>query len=283
MVTKTEHLLNAKPANLGSSTRLIHQDVPDHDPFPYGWRTITEILPDGKIAYHDIPLTQADFLNPQLGDHMVQSDPHFRLVNSLYDRFNKRYLNDATTGVFSDLKMRWGISDVKEPVPDLAVVPRLKNKPARRKSFDVVKEGTRPCLLVEVISPDYPGDDTTKVAIYEQVGIAEYIIIDPHFENEITSFELLGYRLVDGVYQEIQPDAQGRLLSETTGVWFGLDESKRTLVLEDAVTGRHLLDDEEEHEARLEAEARANAEARRAIIAEAEITRLKALLAQKDQ
>jgi len=72
-------------------------------------------------------------------------------------------------------------------------------------------------------------------------------------------------------------------LSETTGVWFGLDESKRTLVLEDAVTGRRLLDDEEEHEARLEAEARANAEARRAIIAEAEITRLKALLAQKDQ
>jgi len=296
MVTKAEYLLDVKQVE-ASVSNGFKQTVPDNDPFRYGWRTVAETMPDGRIGCRYIPLTQADFLDPQLGDHMVQSDPHLILVVSLYNRLKKQYHTDRTTGVFSDLKMLWGRPGIKEPAPDLAIVPQLKTKKARRKSFDVRKEGTRPCLVVEVVSPDYPGDDTVKVKIYEQVGIAEYIIIDPHFEDENKPMALTGYRLVDGFYQVIQPDAQGRLLSETTGVWFGLDESQRVLVLVDAATGTRLLDDEEEYEARLEAEARAqdetqranaeaqraNAEAQRAAEAEAEIARLKALLAQKDQ
>jgi hypothetical protein len=69
------------------------------------------------------------------------------------------------------------------------------------------------------------------------------------------------------------PDRRGRLLSATTGVYFALDTSKRRLVLTDAQTGERYLTDEEEYDARLEAEARAEA-------AEAEIARLRALLAE---
>ncbi len=107
------------------------------------------------------------------------------------------------------------------------------------------------------------------------------MIINPHFEDESQAFEIVGYRLHLGHYQAIEPDAQGRLFSATTGVWFGLDENERALVLIDAVTGERLLTDEEEYEARLEEQqARLTAEAR-ADAAEAEIARFKNIIGEK--
>lgn len=232
--------------------------------FPFGWRTVAERQPDGSVRYIDLALTQADFLDPQVGDHLVQSDAHLKLMLSLIDRFEQHYLHDPTVGVFGDLKMRWGIPGVKEPAPDLAIVPNLTDKEKPRSSFDVLLEGTRPCLVVEIVSPQYPGDDTTKVDIYTRVGIPEYIIINPHFEKRAGEIELTGYRLVDGRRQQIRPDARGRLFSETTNIWFELDERKRKLHLADARTGKRLLTHAEERE--------------RAEAAEAEIARLRALL-----
>jgi hypothetical protein len=273
MVVKTEQTLKTQGGR-SVDEAVTYKTAPPDDPFRYGWRRVSETLPNGETAYRDIPLTQADFLNPQVGDHMVQSDKHFALVKSLHSRFTKRYLYDPTVGVFSDVKMLWGIPGLAEPAPDLAVVPGLKGKDEYHSSFDVVKEDTRPCLIVEVVSPHYAGDDTDKVAIYQQAGIAEYIILNPHFETHQLDFELQGYRLIDGQYEPMESDAQGRLLSETTGVWFEIGATGYSLVLTDAMMGERLLTDEEEYEARLEAEARATA-------AEAEVARLKALLTQR--
>jgi hypothetical protein len=167
--------------------------------------------------------------------------------------------------------------------------------------FNIVEEETRPCLVVEVESPNYPFDDTIKVGIYARAGVQEYIIVKPHFEED-QSFELIGYRLVQGAYEPIEPDEAGRLYSATTNVWFGLDESERDLVIEDGNTGEQLLDNREEREARLRAEKQAEAEFRRAEAeaqraegeaqarraaeqrageAEAELARLRTLFAQK--
>lgn len=238
------------------------------DRYPYGYRIAPETQPNGTIFYHYLPLTQADFLDPQVGDRLTQSDPHIKFIFSLVSRFLKYYLWATNVGIFSDLKMLWRIPGLKEPAPDLAIVPNLVDQRKYRSSFDVVAEGTRPCLVVEVMSPQYPGDDTVKVDIYQQAQIAEYIIINPHFEDEENSIELIGYRLVGKRYQKMKPDAQGRLLSETTGVWFGQDESGRDLILTNAKTGERLLTVEEEYEARLAAEA--------------EVARLKALLEKRN-
>lgn len=245
------------------------------DRYPYGYRIAPETQPDGTIFYRYLPLTQADFLDPQVGDRLTQSDPHIKLVFSLVSRFLKYYLWATNVGVFSDLKMLWRIPGLKEPAPDLAIVLNLVDQHKYRGSFDIVAEGTRPCLVVEVMSPQYPGDDTVKVDIYQRAQIPEYIIINPHFEDEENPFELSGYHLVGNRYQKIKLDAQGRLLSETTGVLFGLDESRRDLSLTNAKTGERLLTEEEEYEARLEAETRAAA-------AEAEVARLKALLEKRN-
>ncbi len=208
---------------------------------------------------------------------MIQRDRHLRSNTNLFTVFDNRYANDPSVGVFSDLKMVWGIPGLKEPAPDVAVVPNLQNQDedTDRPTFDVKKEGTRPCLVIEVMSPSYPGDDTSKVEIYEQAGISEYIIINPHSEKVRPFYEIWGYQLVGGQYQPIKPDKQGRLLSQTTQVWFSAHDKGRRLRLKDARTGKWLLNAREteaalvtETRARMEAEERALAEARARIAAE---------------
>ncbi|MEZ4865605.1 MAG: Uma2 family endonuclease [Caldilineaceae bacterium] len=247
------------------------------DRYPYGYRTVAQVQPGGSTDYEYIPLTQADFLDPQVGDHFVQSDQHIKLMFSLMGRFIQYYRHDPTVGVFGDLKMLWGMPGEKEPAPDVAIVPNLKNHEAYRSSFNVVAEETRPCLVIEIMSPQYPGDDTVKVGIYERAGIEEYLIINPHFEKEDGEIDLTGYRLQNGRYRKIAPDAKGRIFSATTNIWFELDAAKRTLTLVDGRTGKRLLTHDEEHDERLAAEERAAAERQRAEAAEAELARLRKL------
>jgi len=255
------------------------------DPFPYGWRYIIETTPDGKQTYRQVALTQADFLNPQLGDQMIQNTKHFQLMKDFAVMLEIRYQADETMAVFADLKMIWGINGLSEPAPDIAVVPNIKNKAADRNSFKVKEEGTRPCLIIEIVSPNYPGDDTDKVEIYAKAGIAEYFTIDPYFGDELLESRVTGYRLIGGRYEKMQPNKAGYLLSETTGLYFGLTADKRSVVLVDVFTEQRLLRPHEIEKARLQAEkahlkaeAKAEAEADRAAKLEARVKELEAKL-----
>lgn len=243
--------------------------LPDDNNFPYGWRQVASKWLDGQIAYRRVPLTQADFLDPQEGDQMTQNSIHAYLSITIFNMLHNRYTNNPRTGVFYDLKMKWGIKGLKEPAPDVAVVPNISRyKDAHRGSFYVKREKTRPCLVIEVISPGYPGDDTDKVEIYQRAAVPEYIFIDPKSKDKTAAWEIKGYRLQGRQYGEIQPDAEGRLFSQTTGVYFALAENKRGVVLSDVLTGERLLTSEEEQAARKEAEARAKAEAEARLQAE---------------
>ena len=271
--------------------------LPDDNDFPYGWRLVSETLPDGRIAYRRVPLTQADFLDPQEGDQMPQNSLHAQLTIDLFTMFDNRYHDHPDILVLSDVKMRWGIPNLPGPSPDVAVIPNIKDKMAYRSSFYVFQEGTRPCLVIEIVSPEYPGDKTDKVEIYRQAGVTEYIILDPHSKDETASWELIGYRLIGEEYQSIQPDSAGRLLSQTTGVHIGLGVQQRSLVLTDAVTDAPLMTAsaakaladaeakgrlaaetraEAETEARLAAEARAEAEIEARLAVEARLRELEA-------
>lgn len=229
----------------------------NYDPFPYGSRFVKEVLSDGKVTYRQVPLTQADFLDPQEGDKLVQNSTHSYLSMVLFGILDNHYRTNPRVGVFSDLKMYWGIPGLKEPAPDIIVVPNLKrDKRAHRGSFSVKKEKAHPCLVIEIVSPTYPGDDTDKVEIYQKAGIAEYFIFDPKGGGR-KDWEIQAYRLVEGTYQKIEPDAEGRYLSQSTGIYFTLNEDKSWLLCFDSVTGKRLLTFREEQAARIEAEARA--------------------------
>jgi Uma2 family endonuclease len=218
----------------------------DADPFRYGWRPRYVHLPGGEVEEQRIPLTAADLLDPQLGDVILtQGGPHATLATDLYDLIKRRFKRDDSVLVTFDRKMRWRIPGLPEPSPDVAVIwgVRDRYKAARRSTFDVPKEGVRPCLVVEVVSPQYEeirdNDYVAKVEIYERVGIPEYVILEPSltWRDQVL---VMGYRLgPDGRYWRIEPDAQGRILSETTGLLFGEDEDGSVLVI-DARTGERL-------------------------------------------
>jgi Uma2 family endonuclease len=232
---------------------------PKKESFPYGWRDVITKTPLGELIYDQVPAK--DFLNPQLGDRMVQNSQHLDSRTDIYNLFKTRYEKDSTTRVFADLKMIWGRLGLKEPAPDVAIVKNIKNKEDKRSSFNVVNEGTRPCLVIEIISPDYPGDDTDKVKIYEQAGIEEYIIIHPHSEKARPFYEICGYRLKGGQYQQIKPDKSGRLFSQSTEVLFGVYNKGRRLRVKDTKTGKWLLTAQESEQKRLKAEKQFKAEA----------------------
>jgi colicin import membrane protein len=244
--------------------------VLDDDPFFYGSRWISVRLPDGRIVDEQIPLTPDDLLDPQPGDQVTQSDRHVEMMIWLFRLLKRHFVSREDIKVTCDMKMIWGIPKLSEPSPDVAVIPKIRDKHKERESFDVKKEGTRPCLIVEVVSSKDAetrrNDYENKVQIYERAGIPEYLICDPPTRFTKGRLLLTGYRLgLNGRYRRIEPDERGFLHSETTDLLFGIAEDRRTLLVIDAITGERLLADEEaiqeaEERARREAEARKAAE-----------------------
>jgi Uma2 family endonuclease len=263
------------------------------DPFFYGARWTTVRLPDGSIVDR-IPLTLDDLLDPQLDDEIPQSTQHFRLTFDLFDLLERHFASREDVKVVGDMKMLWGIPGLPGPSPDIAVIQGIWSDDEDWESFDVQREGTRPCLIIEVVSSldtetrrlDYE----RKVPVYERAGIPEYLIYDPPSSYTQDRLLLTGYRLgADGRYYRIEPDYRGLLRSETTGLFFGVAEDGRTHLVIEEVPGKRLFTSEEaaqeakeraraaeEQWRAAEERARHEAEARKA--AEAELAWLRAEL-----
>ena len=150
----------------------------------------------------------------------------------------------------------------------------------------------RPDLVIELMSPStYQRDKVERFYIYQDVlRVPEYIWYDPLTE------ELAGFRLVDGQYTPIMPDADGVLYSKRLDLHLAVRETLyfrerhrylRFLAPADATlptSGTMLATIEEQTEAarqrRLAAEARLQAERLSLSELEAEIARLRALVGE---
>ncbi len=58
---------------------------PAADRFPYGWRYIERVAPDGTVSFEQVPLTLEDVAHPQEGDQVTHSDLHQRICAYLYN------------------------------------------------------------------------------------------------------------------------------------------------------------------------------------------------------
>lgn len=68
-------------------------------------------------------------------------------------------------------------------------------------------------------------------------------------------YRIFGYRMdAARIYRPLVPDGEGRVLSETTGLWFAVSPSGRGVVIHDAATGELLRTSKEEEEGRKAAE-----------------------------
>jgi Uma2 family endonuclease len=218
---------------------------PHDDPFFYGYRWRTVRRPSGEVVEEQVPLTPDDLLDPELGDEVTQSDRHYTMVHGLMDILRRHFAAEADVHVASDLKMLWGIPGLPGPAPDVAVIRGLRGPERGWESFDVQLEGTRPCLILEVVSSldaeTRRNDYEKKVPIYERAGISEYLILDPPTRATRNRLLLTGYRLgPDGRYRPIEPERDGALLSATTGLRFRAAEDGQTLEVIDAATGQRL-------------------------------------------
>jgi Uma2 family endonuclease len=285
----------AEPVRKMPADTQPDSDSASADPFRYGTRWKSVRLPGGKVVMQLVPLTAEDLLDPQLGDEVPQSDPHHELLLVVDELLTRHFASREDVHVASDLKMIWGIPGLPGPSPDVAVIPGVRRKrDPERTVFDVAREGTRPSLVIEIVSSTdaeiRANDYEKKVEIYQRAGIPEYLILDPATSFTQGRLLLTGYRLgPQGRYKKIVPDREGRLLSETTGLLFGVAEDGRTIRIFHAASGEPLLTPlelEEEirrtarEQAALQAAARQAAE-EKALAAEAEIARLRSELERR--
>ena len=237
--------------------------------------------PEGRRELLELPLTRELFLDPQLGDTMVQGEWHDITAHEIAGILRNHFRPYPDARVFHDMK-HYLVPGRPAPSPDVSVIRGLRPK-RRRTTFRVKSEGVRPSLILEVVSPGAEarrGDLEDKVELYQAARIPEYLIVDSPSGLTGLPFLLLGYRLdASGRYQPIRPDAEGRFLSETTGISFQVSPDGQRIFLFEDSTGRRLLNlTEQEERADREAEkaireANARQAAERNVIREAEARR----------
>ncbi len=188
--------------------------------------------------------------------------------------------------------------------PDFFFVRRATLRPPRPYWAIWNENGRYPDVIIELLSPTTAQEDlTTKKDLYERTFHTQnYFCYDP-FENR-----LVGWRLTEAGYEPLAPNERGRLWCSVLGVWVGtwegeikrqkgvwlrfFDEKGEVVATaeeeaEQAAEVQRLRGDElerlaEDERARAEKEReRADKERQRAEAAEAELARLRALLAQQ--
>ncbi len=153
--------------------------------------------------------------------------------------------------------------------PDLFWVGDVDPERERQVWIAWEENGRLPDVIVELLSPSTAKKDRTeKKDLYAQVfGTAEYYLYEPETRR------LEGFRLAGRSYRPILPDKHGRLWSEQWGVslgaWQGVVEGRRDEWVRLFRPDGSLVP------------TRAEAERQRAEAAEAEVARLRALLAER--
>ena len=136
----------------------------------------------------------------------------------------------------------------KSVSPDVFVAFGVSKK--RRRTYKIWEEGHAPNFVLEVASPStYRHDLTRKKDLYASVlGVREYYIYDPY--HEVNPY-FQGYRLVDGVYEDIAfvderlpSHVLGLELGERDGV-FGLYDPSRSVWLQ---PWRNRLNEKQRHD-----------------------------------
>jgi len=157
--------------------------------------------------------------------------------------------DDQHALVLSDVAVYWDEIELKHHCPDIAVIPGVRRREGDWRSFYVDKEGTRPALIIEVVSPSTRVTDVeTKVEQYARAKVARYVIADVSNPEEKRKITLIDYRLGPGGEYESQPlDPSGRVwLDPPLGLWLGKSFNPEIggdrLVLLDPATGEEIGD-----------------------------------------
>ncbi|HVG10785.1 MAG TPA: Uma2 family endonuclease [Thermoanaerobaculia bacterium] len=199
---------------------------------------------------------QDEFYPSSDGKPMAESDLHRKEMMYLIEALEGWYEDAPDVYVSGNLLLYYVRGDRNYVVaPDVFVVKGITKR--NRDLYKLWEEGRGPAFVIEVTSDSTRDEDLgRKRSLYEQWGVEEYFLHDP--DEDYLKPGLQGYRLVNGRYQKIVPEADGTLLSRTTGLRLRRDGNHLRLI--DPATGTPLPGIEELREAvwrlRRELEAR---------------------------
>jgi Uma2 family endonuclease len=211
------------------------------DEFYYGFRQVIQQDVTGQPTYVRHPLQLADFLDPRPDDQFVQGIHHERDLDEIVRILRYHHRNNQYVTVARSHKLRWDDPALPAPIADVALfvsppgVESTSETPARP-----------PRCIIEVTSPRLAEVDLAqKPDVYARAGVAEYIIIDSGHREECEedAYRVLGFRLQDGGYTALEPDAQGRIHSATNQLWIGPTPQRDGFVVVDERTGQPIRPD----------------------------------------
>lgn len=215
---------------------------------------------------------QRDTLYPETdGQPIGETGIHVVAIPHLFWTLRQFFSRNDETYVASDLFVYYEEGEPTARVaPDVMVVKGVPKH--MRRSFKLWEEPARPEVVFEISSKSTWLDDLgNKQLIYSLMGVKEYFLFDP--EGAYLSPQFQGFRLSEHEAQPIAPDDDGSLVSDLLKLRFTVDG--HLLRATDLTTGAILPGPDTIYDLAAEANERAEA-------AEAEIERLRALLAQRE-
>ncbi|MDF1662225.1 MAG: Uma2 family endonuclease [Planctomycetota bacterium] len=149
--------------------------------------------------------------------HGIEMSEFFR------DVLRVHYADDPMVYVASNNFVYYDPGNVKKNVcPDCYVIKGIP-KIVRDSYQSWAEGGALPCLVLELTSKStWRTDIGHKKDLYQTWGCNEYFLYD--LTADKLQEHLIGYRLRDGVYEELSPNSQGRLYSEELGLELAHDD-----------------------------------------------------------
>lgn len=154
----------------------------------------------------------------------LESELHFRQIMLLIQSLELHWIDRQDFYAFGNLTIYYSPNQRKNRDfrgPDFFVVLGTDRRP--RKSWMVWEEdGKYPNVIIQLLSDSTATvDRTTKKQLYQDTfRTPEYFWFDPNGD------EFQGFELLNGQYQELQPNAQGWFWSRQLGLYLGVADQK---------------------------------------------------------
>ena len=209
----------------------LNEPVDPNDRFAYGWRYVRKILPDGSETRVQVPLTLEDILHPQEEDFRLQNDRHTQDLLYLRGVLQARLAEKMGAFVLSDCRVAWNAEGTYGHGPDIAVIFKVR-KYGEWGTFNVVDEGTRPALIIEVTSPSTRSTDLVdKRREYAAEEVPHYVIADIRTRGGVRSIIFHDYRLPASseTYAEQPIGESGRIWLPEVGLSLGVESGSLAL------------------------------------------------------
>ena len=223
------------------------------------------------------PTETTDLYPESDGKPMAETDLHIEAILRMRLIFRAYYTDTPDVYISGNLMMYY--EDTRPPKavsPDILICFGVGKKP--RRTYKIWEEGKPPDFVVEFSSKGTVQNDlNNKMELYARLGISEYFLYD--VDRRYLPVPLMGFRLIDGEYVEIAPNADGGIASETLGLDFHLLADGFEIY--DPVTRKWLQTPEEAANSRAERDReRAERDRERAERAETELAHLREELAR---